>query len=47
MDQRKLVGLIREFSLIWDKNHPQHRDKGAKDNAWNEIGTRMGWTGMK
>ncbi|KAJ8944168.1 hypothetical protein NQ314_009530 [Rhamnusium bicolor] len=45
VDQHKFVAIIRYFPQIWDRTHPQFRDKDAKDCAWEVIGTKIGCTG--
>ncbi|KAJ8977635.1 hypothetical protein NQ317_003613 [Molorchus minor] len=45
MDQRKFIDTIRNFPQIWDRSHPQFRDKDAKDCAWEVVGIKMGCSG--
>ncbi|KAJ8942312.1 hypothetical protein NQ318_005304 [Aromia moschata] len=45
MDHRKFVSVIRQFPQIWDRSHPQFRDKDAKDSAWDVVGSKMGCSG--
>ncbi|KAG5890208.1 hypothetical protein JTB14_028750 [Gonioctena quinquepunctata] len=44
MDQRKFVNILKQYPVIWDRSHPNFRDKDIKDNAWVSIANALGWT---
>lgn len=41
----RFVEAVRHFPFLYDKTHPDFKDKQAKMNRWDIIGTEFALTG--
>lgn len=44
-DDEQLIDLVQQYSHIWRKTHHLFKDKNAKKNAWQTIGSILETTG--
>lgn len=41
----KIIELVQQFTNIWDKKHPSHKDALAVANSWKTISQIVGLPG--
>ena len=42
MDDEKLISLVREYPILYDKSLSTYKDNDKKNNAWQLIAESIG-----
>lgn len=45
MDDKKLIGEIQNFPVLFDATHPHYKDNDKKDKSWAELSQEVGVDG--
>lgn len=43
----KLIGLVKQFTILYDQNHPKYFDMDMREEIWRNIATQMNAPGKK
>ncbi|KAM7290177.1 uncharacterized protein ISCGN_026843 [Ixodes scapularis] len=42
-----LINAVKDYAFLYDKRHPDHKDRDKKLQAWTEIGSIFGMAGLE